>query len=471
MNNTFKDLIDQTYPFPQTAFKVRDNCLLFHQIPLKKVIEKFGSPLKLTYLPIIGEQINRARTLIGNAMVKCSYEQPYISSYCTKSSHFAHTLLEVLKYNSHLEISSAFDTDIVSQLLKNGNLKKDSYILCNGFKTKSYIKGIERLFKEGMTNVIPILDSMDELEAYESFNNKEVYIGLRMATEEAPKSEFYSSRFGIQKSEILDFYKEKIHGHPKIKLKMLHFFVYTGIKDTNYYWNEVHKHVSTYTQIKAICSDLDSLNIGGGLPIQNSLDFDYDYQKICDELIALIKNHCNNKAIAEPVIFSEFGSFTVGESGACIFQILGKKKQNDRETWYIVDNTLISTLPDMWAKKHKFLMLPINKWNNNYIPIILGGLTCDNDDNYSFASNREQLFLPEFSSIEEEPLYIGFFHTGAYQETLSGFGGIHHCLIPAPKHILIDKDEHGNFSYELFLEEQQSNVTLENLGYSKIKNS
>ena len=452
--------------FPQKAFEVRDNALFFHQISLKNIIEKFGSPLKLTYLPIIGEKINKAKTLIENAMSKCGYEQPYISSYCTKSSHFSHILLEVLKYNSHLEISSAFDTDIIFQLFKNGNLKKDSYILCNGFKTNNYIKGIRKLFKAGMTNVIPILDSMEELQAYESFDKNEVHIGLRMATEEAPKSEFYSSRFGIQQSKILDFYKQKIQGHSKIKLKMLHFFVYTGIKDTKYYWNEVHKHVSTYAQLKSICPDLDSLNIGGGLPIQNSLDFNYDYQNICDELIALIKNHCIKKDILEPIIFSEFGSFTVAESGACIFKVLGKKKQNDRETWYIVDNTLISTLPDMWAKKQKFLMLPINRWNKNYIPVILGGLTCDNDDNYSFTSNKEQLFLPELSSNGKDPLYIGFFHTGAYQETLSGFGGIHHCLIPAPKHILINRDLSGNLSYEVFLEEQQSNITLENLGYT-----
>ena len=30
----------------------------------------------------------------------------------------------------------------------------------------------------------------------------------------------------------------------------------------------------------------------------------YDYQNICDELIALIKNHCNSNSVAEPVLFS-----------------------------------------------------------------------------------------------------------------------------------------------------------------------
>jgi arginine decarboxylase len=35
------------------------------------------------------------------------------------------------------------------------------------------------------------------------------------------------------------------------------------------------------------------------------------------------------------------------------------------------------------------------------------------------------------------------FNTGAYQETIGGYGGLHHCLIPQPKHILINRDENG----------------------------
>ena len=38
---------------------------------------------------------------------------------------------------------------------------------------------------------------------------------------------------------------------------------------------------------------------------------------------------------------------------------------------------------------------------------------------------------------KRQPLYIGFFNTGAYQESISGYGGIHHCLLPQPKHCLL----------------------------------
>jgi arginine decarboxylase len=66
---------------------------------------------------------------------------------------------------------------------------------------------------------------------------------------------------------------------------------------------------------------------------------------------------------------------------------------------------------------------------------------------------------------DEEPLYIGFFHTGAYQESLGGYGGIQHCLIPAPKHVLINRNEDGEITTELFAKEQTSESMMKLLGY------
>ncbi|MEO5583220.1 MAG: arginine decarboxylase, partial [Saprospiraceae bacterium] len=57
------------------------------------------------------------------------------------------------------------------------------------------------------------------------------------------------------------------------------------------------------------------------------------------------------------------------------------------------------------------------------------------------------------------------FHTGAYQDALSGYGGIKHCLIPSPKHILVDRDEQGNLVDRVYLEEQKAEDMLKILGF------
>jgi arginine decarboxylase len=56
---------------------------------LKAIIDKYGTPLKLTYLPKIGMQIHKAKEMFAKAFKKHKYEGKYNYCYCTKSSHFS----------------------------------------------------------------------------------------------------------------------------------------------------------------------------------------------------------------------------------------------------------------------------------------------------------------------------------------------------------------------------------------------
>ena len=164
-----------------------------------------------------------------------------------------------------------------------------------------------------------------------------------------------------------------------------------------------------------------------------------------------------------PNIFTEFGSYTVGESMAHIYSVIGQKMQNDRETWYMIDSSFITTLPDTWGIGEKFLMLPINKWDNEYHRVVLGGITCDSHDYYDSEEHINEVFLPKLNN--GEPLYIGFFHTGAYQDQISGYGGIKHCLIPSPKHIIVGHDKNGKLTDWVYAKEQTAQSMLKILGY------
>ncbi len=468
MNNTYTDLVKQTFDFPQEGFEVTDNYLTFNDVDIKKLIDKYGTPFKLTYLPKIGSQIAKAKKLFADAIKRYKYEGNYYYCYCTKSSHFSFIVEETLKHNVHLETSFAYDIDIIKELYKRKKVTKDTHIICNGYKNKLYIRNISKLINEGFKNVIPVIDNVDELDNYSrSVRTKEpVKIGMRIATEEEPTFDFYTSRLGIQKRNVLEFYVDKIKGNSKYELKMLHFFMNKGIKDDIYYWSELNKVINLYCQLKKICPELEGLNIGGGFPIKHSLGFDYDYKYMVNQIVSNIKKVCKKNKVDMPDIYTEFGSFTVGESGAVIYSTLGEKVQNDREIWYMIDSSFITTLPDTWGIGEKFLMLPINKWDNEYQEVHLGGLTCDSHDFYTSEEHINAVFLPkQDKESNTEPLYIGFFHTGAYQDQLAGYGGIKHCMIPSPKHVVVEKDEKGNMKDWLYAKEQTPQSMLKILGY------
>lgn len=462
MRNKYADLIDQTFDFPQGPFKVQDSCLHFHDLPLMDIIDHYGTPLKLMYLPKISERIQSARQWFNVARAKMDYAGEYHYAFCTKSSHFSFVLKAVLENQAHIETSSAFDINIVEELAAARLLDKDRFIICNGYKREQYLLNISRLVDAGFENTIPVLDNFHELEQLSDLLNKPVNIGVRIASEEEPKFEFYTSRLGIGYKDILPFYQDKIVKAKKVRLKMLHFFINTGISDTAYYWNELRKSVQVYCELKEVCPSLDSINIGGGFPIQNSLNFDFDYQYMTEEIVSQIKSTCSARGVPEPDIFSEFGSYTVGESGALLLSILGQKKQNDREVWNFINSSFMTTLPDTWALKKRFIMLAINNWDAEYQRVFLGGLTCDSDDYYNSEVHANAIFLPKLTKGERQ--HVGFFHTGAYQESVGGFGGLQHCLLPAPKYIVVNR-ENGDYTTKLFAKEQGYKPMLKTLGY------
>lgn len=459
---SYIDLIEQTFEFPNPEFKVKKNELFFNDVPLMKIIEEYGTPLKISYLPKIGQHIRDCKEMFANAIKKYKYKGNYTYCYCTKSSHFSFILEEALKNDIHLETSSAFDLPIIKALYEKGKIDKKTFIICNGYKRPLYTQYINELLEDGF-NCMPILDNLKEINAYENNSAEKINVGIRIAADEEPNFAFYTSRLGVRYSDIDVLYKEKIANNDKFSLKMLHFFINTGIKDTAYYWSELSRFMYKYCELKKICPDLDTVDIGGGFPIQTSLAFEYDYKYMIEQIIENIQWICQKNHVPVPNIFTEFGSYTVAESGATIYAVIDQKLQNDKELWYMIDGSFITQLPDVWGMNQKYIMLAVNNWDNPFHKVNLGGLTCDSQDYYNSEAHTSEVFLPIPESHETQ--YIGFFHTGAYQESLGGYGGIQHCLVPAPKHVIISKDKKGKIITELFAPEQDSESMLKLLGY------
>ena len=215
MKDKYIDLIEQSFDFPQDEFSVEDNELNFHDIPLMELIKQYGTPLKITYLPKISQQINRAKRMFNVAMAKVDYKGSYNYCYCTKSSHFSFVLEEAMKNDIHLETSSAYDIHIINALYDGGIIDKDRYIICNGFKRPQYVENIAQLVNDGFSNTIPVLDNKEELELFEDAFTKKCKVGIRIACEEEPKFDFYTSRLGIRYNDIVDFYKAKLKNSKK----------------------------------------------------------------------------------------------------------------------------------------------------------------------------------------------------------------------------------------------------------------
>src|SRR5688500_12379028 len=205
MTNRYIDLIEQTFYFPQNGFRVEDNKLLFSEVPLMQLVEKYGTPLRITYLPKVSSQIQKAKTLFKNAIEKFNYQGKYYYSYCTKANHFSFIFREALKNEIHLETSSSFDIDLIQKLIDAKKVSKETYVLSNGYKPEDYKRKIVQFINNGYSRFVPILDNKDEIEYYNQNLEQPCQLGIRLAADEEPNHEFYTSRLGIRYKDVIDF--------------------------------------------------------------------------------------------------------------------------------------------------------------------------------------------------------------------------------------------------------------------------
>ena len=102
-----------------------------------------------------------------------------------------------------------------------------------------------------------MIDNYEELDLLSEKVDGKFQVGIRIASEEEPKFEFYTSRLGIGYQSIVPFFHKQLKDNEQVDLKMLHFFINTGIRDTAYYWNELNKCLKVYTSLKKLCPSLE----------------------------------------------------------------------------------------------------------------------------------------------------------------------------------------------------------------------
>ena len=57
----------------------------------------------------------------------------------------------------------------------------------------------------------------------------------------------------------------------------------------------------------------------------------------------------------------------------------------------MIDNSIMTTLPDSWGIDQRFIVLPINKWDNEYGRANIGGISCDHSDYYNSEDLNQEV--------------------------------------------------------------------------------
>lgn len=449
---------------------IENNRLFCQDLDLLAVSQKWGSPLEVGFTPLVTRQIKNMQSYFASAFARQSYTGQFIYAYASKAAQYEDLIRTALQAGAHYETSSPVDLQMARLHWKAGNLPEDRMIMSNGFKTPAYVQNIMQLRREGFHNIVPIIESEQELGAFAN-SRFDFEVGLRLRVDRSilPDGDFsrVTSRFGVAHHEVAAV-AERIAAQPNLKLVMFHAMIDTQCVDRQAWVRALLLSFRTYCELKQQHPSLRAFNFGGGMPVPYSLDFQFDYQAFADELAGGIMAMCAEYGIEHPDIIGEFGRYTAAAYGFDFYKVVVSKPSHREDVgWYVIDGSLMSSLPDTWALKQPFIVLPLNGYDRPVKRVWLSGLTCDSDDVYRSGEDDDTLLLPDIEYMQDgEELVIGVFMTGAYQDMLSGIGGVHHCLLPEPSELVIEAAAKGRgYTYTRSVPVQSVHNMATLLGY------
>jgi arginine decarboxylase len=108
---------------------------------------------------------------------------------------------------------------------------------------------------------------------------------------------------------------------------------------------------------------------------------------------------------------------------------------------YFCNFSLFQSIPDSWAIKQIFPVMPIHRLNEKPSQhAVLGDITCDSDGKLDrFVDRRDVKKTLPLHAVGSDPYYLGVFLVGAYQEILGDL----HNLFGDTHAVHVSLDEHG----------------------------
>ncbi len=404
--------------------------IIYNGCCLKDIANKYGTPLKITFLDVIKKRILELKNAFNQAIIDQGYNGRFIYLNANKANYGACEVEQAFSYSDGLETSSYYDLIYSYDILKKNHVNK--LIVCNGYKLNDYLDKIEEVYKEGY-NIIDIIDSLDEYENLKKRNIK-LEVGLRIHLESLYSEDHekvHNDRFGLTHEEFL--YIVNDIKNTSLNLTTIHFhqrgFDY---EEDKFLKNFKKVFCEYYVYAKLKINSVKNFNMGGGTPLP--LEDVFNYQNWANLVVNTIHALAMEHNIPDPNILSENGKYSQKDATINIYKIIGTKN-TDEYPWKIVNGSLLIAMPEYYALKEPIKVMPINELNNQTQKVRLAGVTCDCDDIY-YEQDKGFFELP----ISENDLYIGLIGTGSYQNSMNGKGGVHHCLLPEEIDLVIDED-------------------------------
>ena len=436
------------------GFKVFSDHLFYKGLDVLALAES-DSPVYIRHLPSLRANVSQLHEWFAAAKRRTNFPGKMTVAYASKANPAQPVVRTLLQAGTAYECSSAYDVQIVRHAAAQGWLETTRTIFVNGFKLPAYAQAAIDLRADGFAHVLPIFDDLDEIAPFAK-SGLTFDVGLRFCTDSRSDE---VNRFGMD-SDTLTEAADRIAQTENLRATTFHAMqAIPAANGGSGYWLAVANSIRAYAGLRRIVPTLERFDIGGGMPARTAAVHPREW---LTRLLQTLMSVCAQENVPVPELIIESGRYLVQDHAFRLFHVVRDKGSADGVPYYLLDGSIMSTLPDAWALGDSFTVLPVNGWRGPFREARLAGLTCDHDDIYpTHRMGAPPLRLP----CDTKGLVVGFFDCGAYQETLGGRGGAKHCILPEAPEVILDTAASGGIARVTSHSGQDAAGVLSSLGY------
>ena len=327
---------------------------------VRYLADKMGTSLEILMPFIIEERLEDLLDTAQAISKKTGYKGKFLYHFPMKVNQNKEAIMSIVGEGAHLETSSYNDLYLIKKMLEQESFNPNIRILCNGPKTDKYMNLIDELQHKG-TKIFPIIEGPNELKLLQ---HSKYDVGVRLDMPVKADSIWNKpvDRFGFSAKDVLAMSSFK-------NLKILHYHIGSQIEKLSDVIVPIKYALDVYFKLKEKNPSLDTLDIGGGMPIPYKRTKHYLVDKLLEKIFEVVKKESEKRGVPHPNIICEWGRYIVAPAQINIYKIIDTKKiyskKVDAKKWYVIDGSFMNDLCDTWAIKQQWAIAPVNNRNDN----------------------------------------------------------------------------------------------------------
>jgi arginine decarboxylase len=293
-------------------------------------------PLLIRFSDILEHRIERLNACFAKAIARYNYGGVYKGVFPVKCNQQKHLIEDLVKfgkpYQFGLEAGSKPELTIAIAMLDNPG----SLLICNGYKDREYIEMAMLAQKLGQTPII-VLEQIEEVDmaiAVAQSLGIKPSLGVRAKLNAKGIGRWGVSsgdraKFGLTVPEII-MVVDKLKAVDMLdSLQLLHFHIGSQISSISVIKDAIGEASKIYVELVQLGANMKYLDVGGGLGIDydgSQTNFhaskNYDLQNYANDIVAEVRETCNEKNIPVPTLISESGRAIASHQSVLIFDVL-----------------------------------------------------------------------------------------------------------------------------------------------------